>query len=48
MLRRQLLRSIHVKEFGSDAGFRDPCLSLLLRDVICPVCQDCQDLDLCR
>lgn len=27
---------------------QDPCLTLVLRDVICPTCQDCQDLDLCR
>ena len=27
---------------------QDPCSSLMLRDAICPSCQDCQDLDLCR
>jgi hypothetical protein len=27
---------------------QDPCSSLVLRDAICPSCQDCQDLDLCR
>ena len=27
---------------------QDPCLTLVLRDVICPTCQDCQDLDMCR
>jgi len=27
---------------------QDPCLTLVLRDVICPSCQDCQDLDMCR
>lgn len=27
---------------------QDPCLTLVLRDVICPTCQDCRDIDLCR
>lgn len=48
VLRRQLLRLIHVKEFGSEAAWRDPCKSLVLPDVVCPSCQDCQDIDLCR
>lgn len=48
VLRRQLLKLIHVKEFGSDAGWRDPCKTLVLPDVVCPSCQNCQDLDLCR
>ncbi|PRW20477.1 DNA polymerase epsilon catalytic subunit A [Chlorella sorokiniana] len=48
VLRRQLLRLVHCKEFSADAEFKDPCLTLVLRDLICPTCQDCQDLDLCR
>ena len=48
LLRRQLLRLIHVKEFGAEASWRDPCKTVILPDIICPVCQDCQDLDLCR
>ena len=48
VLRRQLLKQIHVKEFGSDAAWRDPCKTLVLPDVVCPSCQNCQDLDLCR
>lgn len=47
-LRRQLLKMIHVKEFSPEASWRDPCASLVIQDVICPSCQDCQDLDLCR
>lgn len=48
VLRRQLLKLIHVKEFGPDAVWRDPCKRLVLPDVVCSSCQDCQDLDLCR
>jgi len=48
VLRRQLLKLIHVKEFGSEAAWHDPCKSLVLPDVVCPSCQDCQDIDLCR
>lgn len=48
VLRRQLLRLVHVKEFGPDAAWRDPCMTVILPDVICSTCQDCQDLDLCR
>lgn len=47
-LRRQLLKMIHVKEFSPEAVWKDPCASLVIQDVICPSCQDCQDLDLCR
>ena len=48
VLRRQLLKMIHVKEFGPDASWRDPCKTLVLPDVVCHSCQDCQDVDLCR
>ena len=47
-LRRQLLRMIHVKEFGPEAEWKDPCASLVVQDVICPECQNCQDIDICR
>jgi DNA polymerase epsilon subunit 1 len=48
VLRRQLLRLIHVKEFGAEAAWADPCMTLVLPDAVCPGCQDCADLDLCR
>jgi len=47
-LRRQLLKMIHVKEFSPEALWKDPCASLIIQDIICPSCQDCQDIDLCR
>lgn len=35
ILRKNLLRLIHVKEFSPEAGFQNPALSLVLPDVIC-------------
>lgn len=35
VLRRQLLRLLHVREFSAEAEFKDACLSLTLPDVIC-------------
>lgn len=48
VMRRQLLRMIHCKEFGPEALYKDPCMTLILPDLICTTCQDCQDVDLCR
>jgi hypothetical protein len=47
-LRRNLMRLIHIREFGPQAQFRDPCLSFILPDIICSRCNYCRDLDLCR
>lgn len=35
LLRRQLLKLLHVSEFGSDAEFRELCQPFVLPDVIC-------------
>ncbi|GJP47493.1 hypothetical protein CLOM_g6680 [Closterium sp. NIES-68] len=48
VLRRQLLRVLRVREFATEAIFRDPCRSFVLPGVICSYCNDCRDLDLCR
>ena len=48
VLRRQLLKLVHCKEFSPESEWKDPCISLVLPDVICAKCQNCQDLDLCR
>lgn len=48
LLRRQLLRLLHIKEFDPEAAWRDPCKSLVVPDVICTTCQHCEDLDVCR
>lgn len=48
VLRRNLLKLVHVREFASASEFHEPCMSFMLRDVICTSCNDCRDLDLCR
>jgi hypothetical protein len=35
VLRRQLLRLLHVREFSAQADFQEMCLALTLPDVIC-------------
>lgn len=35
VLRRQLLKLLHVREFGPQADFREVCLGFTLPDVIC-------------
>ncbi|XP_014670833.1 PREDICTED: DNA polymerase epsilon catalytic subunit A-like [Priapulus caudatus] len=47
-MRRDLLKLVGVGEFSDEAIFRDPCLSYVLPEVICKVCNHCRDLDLCR
>ncbi|XP_077235840.1 DNA polymerase epsilon catalytic subunit A-like [Tasmannia lanceolata] len=48
VMRKNLLKLVRVREFASEAEFRDPCLSFTLPSVICSYCNDCRDLDLCR
>ena len=47
-LRRALLAHLRVREFDAESNFRDPCLSFVLRDVICSYCSTCRDMDLLR
>ena len=47
-LRRNLLKLIGVGEFSQDAEWKDSCLSFVLPEVICPTCNHCRDIDLCR
>lgn len=48
VMRKALLKLVHVREFAPEAEFRDPCMSFTLPNVICSYCNDCRDLDLCR
>ncbi|KAK9798895.1 hypothetical protein WJX73_003389 [Symbiochloris irregularis] len=48
VLKRNLMRLTHTREFSPQATFVDPCKTLLLRDVICTSCNSSRDLDLCR
>lgn len=47
-LQRDLLKLIGVGEFSQDAKFKDPCLTYILPEVICKICNHIRDLDLCR
>ena len=47
-IRRVLLTQVKIREFSSESDFKDPCLSYILRDVICSYCNACKDLDLLR
>ena len=47
-LKRALLSRVKTREFSSESDFADPCLSYVLRDVICASCNTCKNLDLLR
>lgn len=47
-LRRNLLRLIGVGEFSDAALWNEPCPSIVLPEVICKLCNQCRDLDLCK
>jgi DNA polymerase epsilon subunit 1 len=47
-LRRNMLKLIGIGEFSWEAEWRDPCVSLVLPEVICKVCNECRDIDLCK
>ncbi|GBG71097.1 hypothetical protein CBR_g8396 [Chara braunii] len=48
IMRKNLLKLVHVREFAEEAEFKNPCVSFTLPNVICSYCNDCRDLDLCR
>ena len=48
LLRKNALRLLRVPEYAPEAKFREPCVTFVLRDVVCGYCGDCRDLDLCR
>lgn len=47
-LRRNLLKLIGVGEFSPEAEWKDLSMSYILPEVICPTCNHCRDIDLCR
>lgn len=47
-LKRTLLKLMRTSEFADSAQFRNPSLSFVVQDVICPVCNLCRAVDLCR
>lgn len=49
VLRKNLLRIIHVKEFSKEViEGNEPSLVMVVPDIICSTCQVCKDLDICR
>ena len=47
-LRRNLLKLIGIGEFCPEADWKESCQSYVLPEVICPTCNHCRDIDLCR
>lgn len=47
-LRRNILTKLEIREFDPASEFHDPSLSYVIRDVICPFCTKCRDIDLLR
>lgn len=47
VIRRQLLRSLKVKEFAEEARFADPFNSFVIPAVVCPFCNFSANLDIC-
>ncbi|ORY88326.1 DNA polymerase epsilon catalytic subunit A [Leucosporidium creatinivorum] len=48
VLKRNLLDMISVREFATEAAFRNPCLPFKVPMVVCKNCNTARDLDLCR
>mmetsp|Transcript_48531 Transcript_48531/g.55815 ORF Transcript_48531/g.55815 Transcript_48531/m.55815 type:complete len:451 (+) Transcript_48531:3-1355(+) len=47
-LKENALRMINIGAFTSEAQYREPCATYILRNVICNFCLKAKDLDLCR
>jgi len=48
LLKRNLLELVGVKEFASEATFRNPCEPVKLSNIPCRHCDGLRDFDLCR
>lgn len=47
-LKRNMLKLINIGEFSDAAVWHDPCITVILPEVICKVCNHCRDIDLCK
>lgn len=47
-LKRSMLKLINVGEFSDKAVWTDPCVTIILPEIICKVCNHCRDIDLCK
>lgn len=48
VLRRALLKKLHVREFAPGAAWREPCAALVVPGVVCAACGTSRDLDVAR
>lgn len=48
VLRKNLLRLLGCSDFAPEADYNEPCLSLVLPEIIYPYCVYTRDIDLCR
>lgn len=48
VMRRNLLDLLAVREFSSEAAFKNPCDSIVVPMVICAKCNSIRDVDMCR
>jgi len=47
-LKANLLRLIGVGSYGDSVEWKEPCISLILPEVICKACNHTRDIDLCK
>ncbi|XP_043487163.1 DNA polymerase epsilon catalytic subunit 1 isoform X1 [Polistes fuscatus] len=47
-LQTNLLRLIRVNSFSDEVQWKDPCISLVLPEIICKGCNHTRDIDLCK
>lgn len=47
-LQRNMLRLIKIGSFSDSVEWKDPCISLILPEVICKACNHTRDIDLCK
>lgn len=47
-LKTNLLSLIKKRESSEECQYKNPCLSLIVTDVICSYCNECQNIDFCR
>ncbi|XP_067207203.1 DNA polymerase epsilon catalytic subunit 1 isoform X2 [Linepithema humile] len=47
-LKANLLRLIGVGSYGDNVEWKEPCISLILPEIICKACNHTRDIDLCK
>ncbi|XP_076638395.1 DNA polymerase epsilon catalytic subunit 1 isoform X3 [Colletes latitarsis] len=47
-MQTNLLRLIKISSYSDEAEWKDPCISLILPEIICKSCNHTRDIDLCK